>query len=178
MSYSLVIIRSESKRLPRFQVDLRTPYYVWDLNYKCKWTTCFLYAHEIRFKVNDDRVVTTFLRAEIPLDLKAFRSLSAFMLWRHARMWFYTLKKKNNQMNKQSAIMSTVPEPHLEYKSRDWLLDALHRGIWQEISIAIHCFLLDLVKQTRGSAFFIDSTSGDGQIDFFPKCTLRCSWGI
>lgn len=47
---------------------------------------CFLYAHEIRFKVNDDRVVTNFLRAEIPLDLKAFRSLSAFMLGRHARM--------------------------------------------------------------------------------------------
>lgn len=27
--------------------------------------------------------------------------------------------KNKNQLNKQSAIMSTVPEPHIEYKSRD-----------------------------------------------------------
>lgn len=58
-----------------------------------------------------------------------------------------------NQMNKQSALMNIVPELH---KSRDSLLSAsaqryfagnLHHNAWLPIG-------LDLIKQTRGSAFF------------------------
>lgn len=59
-------------------------------------------------------------------------------------------------MNKQSAITNIVPELHMEYKSRDWLLSAsaqryfagnLHHNTLLPIG-------LDLIKQTRSSAFF------------------------
>lgn len=82
-----------------------------------------------------------------------------------------------NQMNKQSALMNIVPELH---KSRDSLLSAsaqryfagnLHHNAWPPIG-------LDLIKQTRGSAFFIDSIFSDGWIYFCLKITLFCSWAI
>lgn len=85
-----------------------------------------------------------------------------------------------NQMNKQSALMNIVPELHIENKSRDSLLSAsaqryfagnLHHNAWLPIG-------LNLIKQTRGSAFFIDSIFSDGWIYFCLKITLFCSWAI
>lgn len=121
---------------------------------------CFLFAHKVRFDHDKSKA---FLRGEIPLDLKASWNLSALTLGRDARMWS-SISILKNQMNKQSAIMNIVPEPHIEYKSRDWLLSAsaqryfagnLHHNALLPIG-------LDLIKQTRGSAFFIDSTFSDG----------------
>lgn len=116
---------------------------------------CFLFAHKTRFERN--KVVAFFSQGRNSSgDLKAYWNPSAFMLGRDARMWSSKAIFKKNQMNKQSAIMNIVPEPHIEYKSRDWLLSAsaqryfagnLHHNTLLPIG-------LDLIKQTRGSAFF------------------------
>lgn len=118
-----------------------------------KWKTCLPFAHKKRFEHNKGKAF--FLKGEISLDLKAYWNLCAFMLRRDPGMWFSNSILKN-QMNKQSAIMNIVPELHIEYKSRDWLLSAsaqryfagnLHHNTLLPIG-------LDLIKQTRGSAFF------------------------
>lgn len=126
------------------------------------WRICILYINErrashlhIKKRFEHNKGKAFFLKGEIPLDLKAYWNLCAFMLRRDAGMLFSNSILKN-QMNKQSAIMNIVPELHIGYKSRDWLLSAsaqryfagnLHHNTLLPIG-------LDLIKQTRGSAFF------------------------
>lgn len=78
------------------------------------------------------------------------------MLGRDARMQSSNSVLKN-RMNKQSAIVNIVPEPHIEYESASawrYFEGNLHHNTLLPIGF-------DLIKQTRGSAFFIDSTFSD-----------------